>query len=90
MSLSNVEYVLVKYLRAFYCFEFYNIFQLEILFVHTKFSSIGLGVIGFILHLFQVDMDMEDDMGDVLPPVQGREAEKVVDPTVEEDASRVL
>ncbi|XP_027917175.1 YLP motif-containing protein 1 isoform X2 [Vigna unguiculata] len=35
----------------------------------------------------EVDMDMEDDMGDVLPPVQGREAEKVVDPTVEEDAS---
>lgn len=47
-------------------------------------------MIGFILHLSQVDMDMEDDMGDVLPPVQGREAEKVVDPAVGEDASRVL
>jgi len=35
-------------------------------------------------------MDMEDDLGDVLPPVQGREVEKVVDPTVGEDASRVL
>ncbi|BAT76604.1 hypothetical protein VIGAN_01463300 [Vigna angularis var. angularis] len=35
----------------------------------------------------EVDMDMEDDIGDVLPPVQGREAEKVVDPAVGEDAS---
>jgi len=36
-------------------------------------------------------MDMEDDdLGDVLPPVQGREAEKVVDHIVGEDASRVL
>ncbi|WVZ11548.1 hypothetical protein V8G54_016078 [Vigna mungo] len=36
----------------------------------------------------EVDMDMEDDMGDELPPVQGREPEKVVDPAVGEDASR--
>ncbi|TKY55118.1 YLP motif-containing protein 1 [Spatholobus suberectus] len=35
----------------------------------------------------EVDMDMEDDLADALPPVQGREAEKVVDPPVGEDAS---
>ncbi|CAJ1944041.1 unnamed protein product [Sphenostylis stenocarpa] len=35
----------------------------------------------------EVDMDMEDDLGDVKPPVQGREAEKIVDPPVGEDAS---
>ncbi|XP_068464684.1 uncharacterized protein [Phaseolus vulgaris] len=38
--------------------------------------------------ILEVDMDMEDDdLGDVLPPVQGREAGKVVDPIVGEDAS---
>lgn len=47
-------------------------------------------VTAFILHIFQVDMDMEDDLGDALPPVQGREVEKVVDSPVREDASRVL
>ncbi|KAK7388972.1 hypothetical protein VNO78_23803 [Psophocarpus tetragonolobus] len=35
----------------------------------------------------EVDMDTEDDLGDALPPVQGREAEKVVDPPVREDAT---
>ena len=35
-------------------------------------------------------MDMEDDLGDALPPFQGKEDEKVVDPPVGEDASRVL
>ncbi|KAG5097216.1 hypothetical protein JHK82_047070 [Glycine max] len=34
-----------------------------------------------------VDMDMEDDLGDALPPFQGKEDEKVVDPPVGEDAS---
>ena len=44
----------------------------------------------FTWHLFQVDMDMEDDIGDALPAVQGREADKVVDPPVSDDASSVL
>ncbi|KHN18529.1 YLP motif-containing protein 1 [Glycine soja] len=35
----------------------------------------------------EVDMDMEDDLGDALPPFQGKEDEKVVDPPVGEDAS---
>ncbi|KAL2321947.1 hypothetical protein Fmac_026326 [Flemingia macrophylla] len=35
----------------------------------------------------EVDMDMEDDMGGALPPVQAREAEKVADSAVGEDAS---
>ncbi|KAL5186199.1 YLP motif-containing protein 1 [Glycine soja] len=35
----------------------------------------------------EVDMDMEDDLGDALLPVQGKEADKVVDPPFGEDAS---
>ncbi|KAJ1378450.1 YLP motif-containing protein 1 [Sesbania bispinosa] len=35
----------------------------------------------------EVDMDMEDDLGDALPAMQGREAEKVVDLPVRDDAS---
>jgi len=35
-------------------------------------------------------MDMEDDLGDALLPVQGKEADKVVDPPFGEDASRML
>ncbi|KAL5186198.1 YLP motif-containing protein 1 [Glycine soja] len=38
----------------------------------------------------EVDMDMEDDLGDALLPVQGKEADKVVDPPFGEDASRIL
>ncbi|KAK7265772.1 hypothetical protein RJT34_33395 [Clitoria ternatea] len=37
----------------------------------------------------EVDMDMEDDLGDAVPPVQGSEADKVVDLPVREDASFV-
>lgn len=33
---------------------------------------------------------MEDDLGDALPSVEGREAEKVVDPPVRDDASSML
>ncbi|XP_061346603.1 uncharacterized protein LOC133292228 [Gastrolobium bilobum] len=35
----------------------------------------------------EVDMDMEDDVSDALPAVQGSEDEKVVDPPVRDDAS---
>ncbi|KAL1334102.1 hypothetical protein HN51_062979 [Arachis hypogaea] len=37
----------------------------------------------------EVDMDMEDDIGDALPAAQGREAEKVVDPLVRDDTSSI-
>ncbi|XP_019451155.1 PREDICTED: YLP motif-containing protein 1 isoform X2 [Lupinus angustifolius] len=37
----------------------------------------------------EVDMDMEDDLDDALPAVEGREAEKVVYPPIRVDASSV-
>ncbi|KAK4264232.1 hypothetical protein QN277_025440 [Acacia crassicarpa] len=37
--------------------------------------------------ILEVDMDMEDDIGDALPVVQGREDEKIVDPSVRDDNS---
>lgn len=48
----------------------------------------GLPVVtGFICYVLQVDMDMEDDIGDALPVVQGREDAKVVDSPVRDGAS---
>ncbi|KAK7292237.1 hypothetical protein RIF29_08014 [Crotalaria pallida] len=38
----------------------------------------------------EVDMDMEDDLGDAIPAIEGREAEKVVDPTFRDDSSSML
>lgn len=35
-------------------------------------------------------MDMEDDLDDAVPAVQGRGAEKVVGPSARDDASNVL
>ncbi|XP_057417418.1 uncharacterized protein LOC130711716 isoform X2 [Lotus japonicus] len=39
--------------------------------------------------ILEVDMDMEDDLGEALPAVQGREAETVVNPPVRDDAGPV-
>lgn len=42
---------------------------------------------GFIWYIFQVDMDMEDDLDDALLAAQGREADKAVDPPIRDEGN---
>lgn len=55
-----------------------------------KFSGSVPELTGFTWYIFQVDMDMEDDLDDAVPAAQGREAEKVVGPLARDDASNAL
>lgn len=49
-----------------------------------------LNLTGFILHVFQVDMDMDDDLDDALVAAQAREADTAVDRPVKDDEGNML
>ena len=51
---------------------------------------VWIGWFHFISPIFHVVMVIEDELGDALPPFLGKKDEKVVDPPVGEDASKMF